>query len=63
MTFEIPFDKRISITQYTLRLKMTFKKNLGKSAVNVFWKTSRRLKKLYYDMVILREEHNDTTTW
>jgi hypothetical protein len=104
MTFEIPFDKRISIAQYTLRLKMTFKKNLGKSSINVlgagvillfasfmisdrktpgyfflslglfylfnalhfFWyyiKTSRRLKKLYHDMVILREEHKDTTTW
>ena len=104
MTFEIPFDKRISIAQYTLQLKMTIKKNLGKSSMNVlgagvilliasfmisdkhtpgyfflslglfylfnalhfFWyyiKRSRRLKKLYHDMVILREEHNDTTTW
>jgi hypothetical protein len=104
MTFEIPIDREVSIAQYTLRLKMTFKKNLGKSSMNVlgagvillfasfiisdkktpgyfflslglfylfnalhyFWyyiKTSRRLKKLYHDMVILREEHNDTTTW
>jgi hypothetical protein len=104
MTFEIPIDKEVSIAQYTLRLKMTFKKNLSKSAVNVFCagvillfasfmisdkktpgyfflslglfylfnalhyfyyynKTSRRLKKLYNDMVILREEHKDTTTW
>jgi hypothetical protein len=37
MTFEIPFDKDISMAQYILRLKMTFKKNLDKSAVNVFW--------------------------
>jgi hypothetical protein len=104
MTFEIPFDKDISMAQYALRLKMTFKKNLSKSAVNVFWagvillfacfmlsdkkgpgyfflslglfylfnalhyfwyyiKTSRKLKKLYHNMVILREEHHDTTTW
>jgi hypothetical protein len=104
MTFEIPFDKDISMAQYTLRLKMTYKKNLSKSALNVlgagvilllasfmisdkkmpgyfflslglfylfnalhfFWyyiKTSRRLKKLYHDMVILRQEHKDTTRW
>jgi hypothetical protein len=104
MTFEIPIDREVSIAQYTLRLKMTFKKNIGKSSMNVlgagvillfasfmisdkkspgyfflslglfylfnalhfFWyysKTSRRLKKVYHDMVILREEHKDTTTW
>jgi hypothetical protein len=35
MTFEIPIDREVSIAQYTLRLKMTFKKNLGKSSMNV----------------------------
>lgn len=104
MTFEIPFDKDISTAQYTLRMKMTFKKNLGKSsrnalgagvillfasfmisdkkmpgyfflslglfylfnALHFFWyyiKTSRRLKKLYHDMAIRREDHKDETTW
>ena len=104
MTYVIPFEKDISIAQYALRLKLTFKKNLSRSAVNVlgagvillfasfmlsdkrtsgyfflslglfylfnalhyFWyyiKTSRRLKKIYHDMVILREAQKDTTTW
>ena len=104
MTFEIPIDKDVSIAQYTLRLNMTFKKNLGKSSMNVlgagtillfawlmisdkktpgyfflslglfylfnalhyFWyymKTSRKLKKVYHDVVMRREEHNDFTTW
>jgi hypothetical protein len=34
MTFEIPFDKDISMAQYTLRLNTTFKKNIGKSSFN-----------------------------
>jgi hypothetical protein len=104
MTFEIPIDSEIAIAQYTLRLNMTFRKNLGKSGMNAlgagaillfawlmisdkktpgyfflslglfclfnalhyFWyyiKTSRKLKKVYHDLVILREEHNDITTW
>jgi len=104
MTFEIPIDGKIAIAQYTLRLNRTFKKNLGKSSMNVlgagvilffawlmisdkkspgyiflsfglfylfnaihfYWyyiKTSRKLKKVYHDMVQLREEHKDTTTW
>jgi hypothetical protein len=104
MTFEIPIDREIAIAQYTLRVKMTFRKNLGKSGMNAlgagaillfawlmisdkktpgyfflslglfylfnalhyFWyymKTSCKLKKVYHDVVILREKHNDMTTW
>jgi|ERR1700754_693296 len=35
MIFEIPFNAKISIEQYTLRLKLTFKKNLITSGKNL----------------------------
>jgi hypothetical protein len=104
MTFEIPIDKDVAIAQYTLRLNMHFKKNIGKSATVVlcagvtllfawlmisdkkapgyfflslglfylfkalhfFWyyiKTSRRLKKVYRKMVMLRVENKDVSTY
>ena len=36
------------------------------NALHFYWyyiKTSRRFKKVYRDMVVLREEHKDITTW
>lgn len=35
MIFEIPFNAKIAIEQYTLRMKLTFKRNLGTSGKNL----------------------------
>jgi hypothetical protein len=35
MTFEIPFDKNKSRAKFNVQLKLLFKKNIGKSVLNV----------------------------